>query len=423
MLHQYAGKPCHFESKADFRGRLYLTSDLVSYQGPDWLRSLWQFYEGMPIETEEQRNWLFIHTANCYGHNRINYADRISFVLKNKENIIKIASSPWEHLSLLEEAADPFRFLASCREVKNFFEGGYGTLSYIPVQMDATSQGIQIWATISNDVDLMRASNVLEDTASPRDVYQELANIINDIARTSQDPRCTWFRKNPITRKLAKSVLIVIPYGGTLYALRDIIDSQDWDAPFKARGWLCITLWEQARDILASLVKCQQRASQAVSAHHRENPGKQCYEWYAPSGMVVRQRYMKDKRIRVKNVLNQTIHSYRIETDTVDIRRSAAAFPPNFIHSLDSSILCLGLVNSYNKYKVKDYMTIHDCVGVHAGVAPLVHSELSTSFKDILNSSDVKRLILNTSCNGGLAPYTLPMLIDESVKLSSYLFS
>jgi len=423
MLSDYIGETCYFESQADFRGRLYLKSNLISYQGPDWLRSLWKFKEAQPIETKEQRNWLFIHAANCYGHNRISFEDRIAFILNNRKEIQKIANNPWEMLSTLEKAEDPFRFLAACREVSCFFTEGYGYQSSIPVQMDATSQGIQIWSTLAEDIDLMKASNVIADGTLPKDIYQDLADTINDSARTSNNPDCTYFRRNPIDRKLAKSALIIIPYGGTIYAIRELVDSKDWDAPFRARGWLSKELWEQARDILHSIVKCQERASQAVRTHLKDNPGTRVYEWDTPNGLHVRQRYMKDKRIRIKNALDQTIHSYRIETDSVDIRRSALAFPPNFIHSLDSSILCLGLINSNSNHSVKDFMAIHDCVGVHASYAQDVHTELSMAFKEVLNSQNIFQFLSFSSCNGLKGRYNGGVFERESVKLSRYLFS
>ena len=67
VLGTFTDKTVYFTTEADFRGRLYLNSELVSYQGPDWLRSLWEFSEGVPIETKEERKWLYIHAANCYG--------------------------------------------------------------------------------------------------------------------------------------------------------------------------------------------------------------------------------------------------------------------------------------------------------------------------------------------------------------------
>ena len=289
--------------------------------------------------------------------------------------------------------------------------------------MDATSQGIQIWASLFGDIDLMQASNVLEDGPVPRDIYQELADIINENARISNSPNCAYFRRHPINRKLAKAALIIIPYGGTVYAIRELVDSQDWDAPFRARGWLSKELWEQARDMLGSLVKYQESAAQAVRTHLKDNPETHVYEWDTPNGLTVRQRYMKDKRIRIKNVLDQTIHAYRIETDSVDIRRSAAAFPPNFIHSLDSSILCLGLINSYNKYNIKDFMAIHDCVGVHAAYAAEVNTELTKAFKAVLTSKNISKFFQLFPWTPPKTLYNAPLLERRFQSLSKYLFS
>ena len=424
VLHNFIETPCYFEAEADFRGRLYLTSELVSYQGPDWLRSLWEFNKSEQINEKKHLNWLFIHAANCYGYSRISYADRISFIEKNLHQIMEAGNDPWNNIEFLEKASDPFRFLASCREIKNFYEHGWGYESRIPVQLDATSQGIQIWSTLANDKDLMIASNVLPtDNDTPRDIYQELADTINHICTSSNDQACAYFRKNPIDRKFAKSVLMILPYGGTRHAVMKIIDNYKWNPPLRARVWLAKEVWEQACDALNTLLKMQHRASQAVSEHHRECPNEDYYEWELPNGLIVRQRYVKDKRIRICNAVGQQIHAYRIETDKLDRRKSANAFPPNLVHSIDSSVLCRSLSSLYNNYNIKDFMTIHDCIGIHAANAQTVHLELSNAFKEILTDPLIVHFVRFFSCMGPKLWYSGASEVKKAVRLSKYLFS
>ena len=424
VLHNFVETPCYFEAEADFRGRLYLTSELVSYQGPDWLRSLWEFNKSEPINEKKHLNWLYIHTANCYGYSRISYADRISFIEKNLHQIIQTGNDPWNNLQFLEEASDPFRFLAACREIKNFHQHGWGYESRIPVQLDATSQGIQIWSTLANDKELMLAANVLSSgNDTPRDIYQELADTINGICMESNDERCSYFRKNPVDRKFAKSVLMILPYGGTRHAVMQIIDQYKWDPPLRARVWLSEEIWKQACDVLDPLLKVQQRASQAVSEHHRKCPDQTYYEWELPNGLIVRQRYMKDKRVRIRNAVGQQIHAYRVETDELDRRKSANAFPPNLVHSIDSSVLCRSLNTIYNKHNIKDFMTIHDCVGIHAANAQVVHEELSNAFMEIVTDPMIVHFVTSFICNSDMRGYNGAAEVRESITLSRYLFS
>ena len=142
-----------------------------------------------------------------------------------------------------------------------------------------------------------------------------------------------------------------------------------------------------------------------------------------PNGLMIRQRYMKDRRIRISNAVGQQIHAYRVETDKLDRRKSANAFPPNLVHSIDSSILCRSLINIYNKYNITNFMTIHDCVGIHAANAETVHKELKLAFKEILTDPNVLKLILNSTCNGPELCYGGALEVEEALTLSDYLFS
>ena len=76
LLQEYKHKEVFFEVEADFRGRLYPTANVLSYQGPDWIRSIWKFSMGEEIHEENER-WLFIHAANCFGLSRLSYKHRV----------------------------------------------------------------------------------------------------------------------------------------------------------------------------------------------------------------------------------------------------------------------------------------------------------------------------------------------------------
>lgn len=421
FLPDYCGKECFFTTEADFRGRLYTTSDLVSYQGPDWLRSIWQFKDGVPIQNEEHLNWLYIHAANCYGYNRSPYSDRIKFIVDRLDVIYSTAENPWEYIMFLKHAKDPFRFLAACREIKLVKDNGWGTPSTMPVQLDATSQGIQIWATLLGDRELMEASNVIGET--PRDIYQEFADTINDCVSDYPDIEyCQYFKKNRIDRKLAKGVLMVVSYGGSIYAIRDLVDSRSWSPSFRERQWLAKTFWEQAEDVLHIITKAQQRLTQCVSEHHAETE-ESVYCWSAPSGVKISQKYLRDKRIRIKDSCGNTIHTYRINTDKPDFTKSSRAFPPNFIHSLDASILTKAIVQASTKNNITSFMAIHDCIGIHAANVSQMSAVLRESFTKVIESKEAK-LFENIYVGGGSSPDTMGFPHRGNLEpLSPYLFS
>ena len=57
----------HFVYQSDFRGRKYTVSSFLTPQGPEYAKGLLLFSKGMPIDSDEQADWLAIHGANCFG--------------------------------------------------------------------------------------------------------------------------------------------------------------------------------------------------------------------------------------------------------------------------------------------------------------------------------------------------------------------
>jgi len=382
LLKQYRNKEVFFSVQADFRGRLYPESDLLSYQGEDWIRSLWKFKTGQPITTKEQADWLYIQAANCYGLSRKTYASRISYISNRMETWRLVVNEPLQYVEVLEEAKDPFRFLAALRELVSYENHGIGYVSHLPIQIDASSQAIQIWAGLTNNRDLLITSNVIhkdnKGSDNCHDIYKNLANEIYHDAMNDAAPGAMHWRLVGIERPIVKKAMMIIPYGGTYIAIQNIVDTTCIDAPFIARRWLCNKLWYNSRDILHDLVIMQEKLTQAVSEYMKDST-KETYDWTSPCGVHIKQRYMKTKKKRIKNVIGQTLYSYRVEMDKVDKRRHATAFPANFLHSLDASLLCYG-VSLMSDYGFNQVMPIHDCVGVPAAHVNSVKYFLSVSY-------------------------------------------
>lgn len=430
ILKHYGSSEIFLEVVADFRGRLYPDADIIAYQGEDWVRSLWHFAEGRAITTKEQGNWLYVHAANCYGLSRDPYESRIRFVSDRMEVWRTVVADPFQNIEVLEEASDPFRFLGAIRELCAYEAHGLGYISHIPVQIDASSQAIQIWAGIVGNEELLRSSNVLPVVTSEgevcHDIYRSMAHSIHDDAMTDESPDAAHWRKYGIDRGVVKKAMMIIPYGGTYNAITRIIDAECFEVPFRARVWLCKRLWNDCRDTLHDLVKMQQRLSRAVSEQLRETT-KETYEWESPCGVLVKQRYMKTKRRRIRNVQGQTLYSYKIETDKVDRRRHATAFPANFLHSLDASLLCY-CISLMEEQGLRNIMPIHDCVGVPAADVGAVKSLLCLSYLWVIREGQrsAKELCNILKVGGDPAGPWYHGAIGPTLEpdgLSSYLFS
>ena len=432
ILQEYKHKEVFFEVEADFRGRLYPTANVLSYQGPDWIRSVWKFSKGEEIHEENER-WLFIHAANCFGLSRLPYHHRVGRMRGLVDQMRTLVENPHENIGFLEQAKEPFRFLAAAREIVEYLDHGPGYVSHIPVFIDASAQGIQIYAALLWDMDLMLASNVVATDAVPHDIYQELADQINEDARIISAPEAAWVRTHPVDRGIAKRIMMLIPYGGRLHSAFKITREIP-GIPAASSVWLAKILYNSAVDILDSMVKFQYSAAQAVIEQTKERETAS-YSWESPAGVSVTQTYTKHKTVRIQTAIKGHLYSYRTDKKTPEYRKLGAAFIPNFTHSIDASILCHSVVYSCALQDSKDtrpICTIHDSIGVLAAHVDQMQTQLAGSFIWSINKmhDELSRLkipipgkpkFLGESGQGPLLG--TDVYSGDQVGLSDYLFS
>ena len=119
---------------------------------------------------------MAIHGANMYGEDKISFADRVKWTEDNEAWIIKCAEDPMSNRQW-EDASNPFQFLAFCDEWKRFKEQGYGFVSRIPVNVDGSCNGLQIYSLMLRDSKAGKLVN-LTPTDKPQDIYQLVANAV-----------------------------------------------------------------------------------------------------------------------------------------------------------------------------------------------------------------------------------------------------
>ena len=86
-------------------------------------------------------------------------------------------------------------------------------------------------------------------------------------------------------------------------------------------------LFQEARNIMSWLGDC------AKSIAKQGHP----ISWISPIGLPIIQPYRNAKKYTVKTVLQSVTLSHNPDFLPVNTNRQKSAFPPNFVHSLDSS--------------------------------------------------------------------------------------
>ena len=376
LADKFRGERFFFPSQVDFRGRVYNIPSFLTIQGNDPSRGLLDFYRPMKLKTKADAKWLAIHGANTWGYDKVTLDEREQWAYDFAEEAQKIADNPKEVRTYVD-ADKSWQFLAWCFEWAKWTREGKME-SHLPVSMDATNNGLQILSLLMRDEHGAYTTNVAE-TATPQDIYGEVAMLVkqklekdvdNDVAKE-------WLRFG-IDRKLAKRPTMVFPYGGTFYSCRAYVDEWYQDCirkegrqnPFsevlrhQVTGYLARHVWDSIHLVLDKPTQCMNWLKE-VSAICTDSEVP--INWTTPTGFPVCQDYKASAKRAVKTKLGGKATWVRFEVDNDNLckRSQKNGISPNFVHSLDASLLTRSVIEA-NKQGIYDFAMIHDSFGTHS---------------------------------------------------------
>ena len=379
----------YFPHNVDFRGRLYSIPSGLTPQGNDIAKSLLTFAVGKPLDTQLAADWLAIHGANLWGHDKVSLEDRVAWVEENESRILDSANAPLDYL-WWAEADKPWQFLAFCLEWAGYRREGLTFVSHIPVALDGSCNGLQHFSAMLRDPVGGKAVN-LTPSDKPSDIYQTVADKTIEKLKKMINPYARLWLTFGITRKLTKRPVMVVPYGGTRHSCKDYIIAYvketlagqpgpfgDEKETFKACLFLSEVVWEAigetviaARDAMGWLQKVSQIVSQ------EEKP----INWTSPSGFKVLQAYPNTALRRVKTMISGRIVKMYLseELPTIDKREQAQGISPNFVHSLDAAALTY-TVDAAVSCGIDSFAMIHDSYGTLAADTDTLRECLRQAF-------------------------------------------
>lgn len=148
----------YFPLRMDQRGRMYCTPNYLNYQSSDLSKALLCFSDAGSLSRTnfEGIEYLKIYGANCFGLDKESHTSRIKWIHDNKSNILN-----FENGILLNKAKDKLLFLSFCIEYKRFYDFYMNDIAmefytYLPLQLDATCNGFQHMALLSNEDTLFK---------------------------------------------------------------------------------------------------------------------------------------------------------------------------------------------------------------------------------------------------------------------------
>lgn len=399
----------YFPYQLDFRGRIYAVPSYLNPQGTDLAKALLHFGEGKLLGTMGAVRWLAIHGSNTWGNDKVSLDDRHSWTLQHQEQILACAADPYNN-TWWQDADSPFCFLAFCFEWAAYVRQGLACPSRLPVAMDGTCNGLQIFSLILRDEVGGHAVN-LTPSDTPQDIYHIVADKVIDrlkadaadpaldkIVLTAKDHKPLYNPRQTaqallamgITRKTTKRQVMVLPYGGTLDSCREY--TEEWIKGKTGDGWTlpdtCTTRGAAVylADHIWTAIGSTVIAARDAMAYLQDtakllNTADLPIRWTTPAGLPVVQKYNSTKERRIKTRIGDAIVKLSLheEQDTLNKPKQKSAISPNYVHSLDAAALmktvCACLDNG-----VSTFAMIHDSYGTYAADSDILAQTLRHVF-------------------------------------------
>lgn len=404
----------YFPHRCDFRGRMYVSAQGVHVQGSDLRRALLEFAHGKPItRADSSLGYLAAHVAGVFGQDKLSTQERQEWTCDNEALLRRIAHDPLGNREEWEATADSkklWQAYAAAREWVAYLEHGDGFVSHLPLFVDGTCNGLQHFAALARCPELAAAINLMPSD-KPQDIYAVVAEralgrvrkiAIDEPSSTRGSAARRWLKllEGTAPRKLAKRMVMVHPYGGTLDAVRQDMHSQlaaldPHNEAFarEERSYATTMMATELRGALLdqlakpeALLKWLRTCVECVDRWGRK-PG---IRWRAPSGWPWAMKYTENK-LHQLNVaaagLQQKISQVGASTQ-INRRKQKTAASPNFVHSLDAAAMVFALNILKAGGRVTGVAAIHDSIGALAADMPDVYDAVREGFVHVYEDHD-----------------------------------
>ena len=387
----------YFVYQCDFRGRLYASSSGLSPQGSEYNKALLKFSDGVALG-ERGLYWLAVHGANCYGVDKLPFDDRVKWVNDNLNMIQRIKNDPIRNASDWAEADKPFMFLAFCLEYAEAVFDPEDFISYLPIGMDGSCNGLQNFSALLRDSVGGKATNLLPGD-TPADIYAEVAGKSAELIKEAEDcpMKNEWIRfmqlyDGTIPRDVAKRPVMTLPYGCTRYSCFEFIYDavRSLQPTFfsdlnKASAYLTDFLWKAMEQTVIAAADTMEWLQVLADRMAKKNLP---VWWVNPVGFPVYQSNKKTSSKRIRSVLMGDIHlSLTVDTNIISPQRQKQGIAPNFVHSLDSAHMMF-TTNCSEEKGIKSFAMIHDDFGTHAGNTEEFRDTIRQTFVNMYKNSE-----------------------------------
>jgi DNA-directed RNA polymerase len=356
----------------------------------------------------------------------MSFDGRAKFADDNMDNIRATVNDPLGDNKWWMEFDDPFQGLATCHEIVRAIDSGdpENYMCSLPVHMDGSCNGLQHYAALGRDKAGGKAVNLCI-AESPQDVYsgvmhevirrvaldaeqqlpfnedkKDLSNAEKDLLKKVRSARLV---NGLIDRGVVKRTVMTSVYGVTYIGAKNQI-GEKIEEKLEERGYDIVEIESEihtACGYLASLTM-EVMGQQFTGARQTMNWLTACARlisaqgqpvaFVSPIGVPVVQPYRQKRSATVVTLLQNVVMTYDSDLLPLHRQRQVSAFPPNFVHSLDSSHMILTAVEM--KKRGLTFSSVHDSYWTHPCDIEEMNTVLRECFIDLYNQpllEDLKR--------------------------------
>jgi DNA-directed RNA polymerase len=387
----------YYTYQVDFRGRIYPIQQHLNPQAAKHMKPLLHFAEGKPLDTDSAYRWFMIHGANVYGYDKLLYDDRIKKMEEKQDEVLWCARNPYKYTEWTE-AEEPFAYLSWCFEYADYLTNPVSFRTHIPIALDATCSGIQIYSGLLLDNKGAEAVNVVNHNNNTKvaDIYKDVADVVNRILETQDYPAKYPYSTNDpddpiktryidcrtigdnmcgkINRKMTKRNVMTFPYNVSAFGMKDQLKSEiyepmekDGNQPWgEAPSWQVSVFMAQLNNrAIEEVVKGAVKGRDFLKSLTKDVVKKGKYVFYTTPefNFPVLHRVTKYDITRITTSLAKL--SLKTPTTALNLGSMVNGIAPNYIHSLDATLMFLTIEKLLDD-DVTDFALIHDSYGVHA---------------------------------------------------------
>lgn len=390
IANYFRDKVFWFPHNMDFRGRVYPIPPHFNHIGADLARSLLLFAKGRPLG-EKGLDWLKIHLVNLVGQmkqctiqERLNYANSILH-----SEVLDSADNPWDGRRWWTQNEYPWQVLACCKEIAKAIRSNdfKQYVSHFPIHQDGSCNGLQHYAALGRDTEGGQAVNLIPHDR-PQDVYSRVVDIVEDLRQrdATNGSRMAESLRGFVQRKVIKQTVMTTVYGVTRFGARAQIARQ-----LVAKGYPERELWKASHYLTCKTFEAisqmfnKSRAIQSwfdtctyiIAAKY-----KQPISWETPLGFPIIQPYTVPYRTVLRRLIQtnsgSTAPIFNDPFSMLNGHKQRAAFPPNYIHSLDSSHMML--TSLFCQRQGITFVSVHDCFWTHPSTVDIMNRTCREQF-------------------------------------------